>query len=79
MVLDFSLHDLRHQAVNGASTGCDLLQHGGTAVVLLNCLLNAVELSLQAINASNEFLLGCGDMTHLFAGLPKTNSGLAEV
>ncbi len=57
MGLDMVLHDLSHQAGDGAPHPCDLVQHGFAAGLSFNRPLNGLYLTLYSLNPRKEALL----------------------
>src|SRR5215467_6928817 len=59
---DFAIDDFDQQAVDGAATGGDLLEHVGTVAFFRNGAANTLELTLQAVDPGQQLLF-------LFAGV----------
>lgn len=60
---DFALDDFGHEAVDRTPACRHLLQHCSAVPVFLNCILDTVQLPLDAIDTCGKFLLRRADMT----------------
>jgi hypothetical protein len=65
VTFDFALDDFRHETVDRAATGGHLLQNCSAVPVLLDGVLDALQLSLNAVDARNQLFFSAGNMAQV--------------